>query len=392
MMYNKMPKLSILILFNIFCFFNFSCIPQQPDVGDEENLHNDHRYIIKVNNKYGYIDVNGNVIIKPEYEDARIFVEELAPVSINGSWGFIDKSGNTVIQPIYDSVLFFSEGLAAVSKNKKWGFIDKKGNLIIMIRFDEVRISGFTEGLSAVRLNYKFGYINVKGEFIIAPEYDDVDSFQDSFATAGYGDPRKGYKYGLIDKKGNKIIDFIYDNQLIFDEGLMAIKKDDLVGYMDRSGKMAIEPKYPIADPFFEGMAAIAFKYGHWGYLDTMGLLLLDLKNFEVELASKFKEGLAGIKTKDGYGFIDKNGNMVIQPKYSEADDFSDGLASVAIDKKYGYINTKGEVVVELKYTLAFPFEHGLGKIFTRLGGLGNKIDEFGYVNRKGKVIWEPKG
>lgn len=48
-------------------------------------------------------------------------------------------------------------------------------------------------------------------------------------------------------------------------------------------------------------------------------------------------------------GFIDSDGNVVIQPKYEVAEDFSDGLALVAEygwGSAYGFINTSSEVVI----------------------------------------------
>ena len=47
--------------------------------------------------------------------------------------GFIDKEGNEIVKPEYDNAHDFSEGLAAVVKDLKWGFIDKTGNETIAL-------------------------------------------------------------------------------------------------------------------------------------------------------------------------------------------------------------------------------------------------------------------
>ena len=61
----------------------------------------------------------------------------------------------------------------------------------------------------------------------------------------------------------------------------------------------------------------------------------------EDELYVFYKNGL--------YGYIDKDFNIIIQPKYYYAEDFSEGLALVRTSNsqngQYRYINKKGETV-----------------------------------------------
>src|SRR5690554_1688570 len=57
------------------------------------------------------------------------------------------------------------------------------------------------------------------------------------------------------------------------------------------------------------------------------------------------------------WGYANKNKEIIIPTKFSEAELFSDGLAKVAVggpnktDRKFGYINAKGEEIIELKYS-----------------------------------------
>jgi len=47
------------------------------------------------------------------------------------------------------------------------------------------------------------------------------------------------------------------------------------------------------------------------------------------------------------YGFIDKNGKVVIEPQFDNVEDFSEGLEQVKKDGKEGYIDKIGKVVIE---------------------------------------------
>jgi hypothetical protein len=52
-------------------------------------------------------------------------------------WGYIDKSGNVVIQPQFADARFFSEGLACVTPDgKKYGYIDKTGQFVITPQYE----------------------------------------------------------------------------------------------------------------------------------------------------------------------------------------------------------------------------------------------------------------
>ena len=55
---------------------------------------------------------------------------------------------------------------------------------------------------------------------------------------------------------------------------LFPIRKDWKWGYMNREGKVVVEPRYDDAEPFCEGLAAV--KVGEkWGYVDRCGMLAI---------------------------------------------------------------------------------------------------------------------
>ena len=61
------------------------------------------------------------------------------------------------------------------------------------------------------------------------------------------------------------------------------------------------------------------------------------------EYAGGFSDGLALVKLDGKWGFIDKEGHVVIPFEYDDAEDFSEGLAHVEKDGEWFYINQKGE-------------------------------------------------
>ncbi|MDO4700781.1 MAG: WG repeat-containing protein, partial [Moraxella sp.] len=86
------------------------------------------------NNKYGYVDTTGKVVIALQYDDAWSFSEGLAVVKNNGKYGFIDKTGKMVIAPQYDHYSHFKNGQAKVGlddgKTPRDFYIDKTGKIL----------------------------------------------------------------------------------------------------------------------------------------------------------------------------------------------------------------------------------------------------------------------
>ena len=78
-------------------------------------IREESRYFF-INNKDLLPDIEKNLNISPYLKDDK--------------WGYIDKNGNVVIDFIYDDANSFSEELASVEKDGKYGYIDKEGNVV----------------------------------------------------------------------------------------------------------------------------------------------------------------------------------------------------------------------------------------------------------------------
>ncbi|EGT3377094.1 WG repeat-containing protein [Campylobacter coli] len=127
---------------------------------------------VKIDGQWSFLDKNGEIIAKPEFDDIWSFWEGLAGVRLNGKYGFIDRSGKIVIEPKFDDIWSFWEGLAGVGLNGKYGFIDRSGKIVIEPKFDGV--GNFSEGLAGVELNGKWGFIDKSGKIVIEPKFDDI--------------------------------------------------------------------------------------------------------------------------------------------------------------------------------------------------------------------------
>jgi hypothetical protein len=83
------------------------------------------------------------------------------------------------------------------------------------------------------------------------------------------------------------------------------------------------------------------------------------------------------------YGFMDRSGRMVIQPRFDHVRLFSEATAVVAIGGKYGYIDERGQQIISFQYENAEPFSEGLAAVQS-----GQK---WGYIDKSGRWIIEPR-
>jgi hypothetical protein len=149
------------------------------------------------------IDTSGNVLIDNIHEWTGASYEFLK-VRRNDKWGFIDRKGNIVIdfqyeedrrrefdkdlklntdsldalpKAIYRNVGFFHDGLASIQKDSLFGFINLENEIVIEPIFKKIRY--FSEGLAGASLDgIKWGFINKEGIFVIEPQYFFVDAFK----------------------------------------------------------------------------------------------------------------------------------------------------------------------------------------------------------------------
>lgn len=102
------------------------------------------------NNKYGYVDIEDNLVIDHKYNEAREFSDGLAVVSLGRGYLYINKKGNLVLEGPYTKAKSFSEGLAAVSESPYiWRYISKDGQQAISEKFREAY--DFKDGKARVR-------------------------------------------------------------------------------------------------------------------------------------------------------------------------------------------------------------------------------------------------
>ena len=337
------------------------------------------------NGKYGYIDEKGKQVIPCKWKNGGNFSEGLAHVEDdNDRWGFIDKTGNVVIEFKWGAAGRFHQGLAAVKDdNGKWGFIDRTGKLPIPCKWDAP--SGYipefrNDGLARVNGQYE---INKLGEIVKVVSFT-IYWGRDSVLSEGLVEVKgPDGRYGYVDKDKTVVIPFKYHSAFPFHEGMAIVKNEtNKFGFIDKTGKEIVPCKYWHAENFSEGMALVKMEQHKCGFIDKKGNEIVPCTLYS---ANGFREGLARVSGTGFSGFINKSGELVIKKQGWEysAGYFSEGLAKVAVKhlKSYGYIDKQGKMVIPGKWNIASDFHDGLAKVYDEKGKY--------FIDKTGNIVIE---
>jgi len=320
---------------------------------------------------------------------AQTYVVMVRPAGVR-EWGYANLKGDLIIEAKYKKCIGFSnDGLAAIydAKLKQFLFINLKGETLEteitgfkLIEVFGFGMKGFNNGFAPVKQNEKWGYLNTTGKLAIPAKYDKVTPFNSGYAAA-----QRDGKFFVLDKNGIEspveLPNLADLND--FSEQLASFKTaGDLVGFVDGGGKVAIQAQFQSAGDFHGGMAWAKNNAEKIGYINPKGDWILEPqyeagKNFNPE------SGLARVKTRDKWAYVNKAGEIIYMNDSEIFDDFSDGLARGRKNDKFGFFNNKGEWAIPPQFDGARDFKNGYASV--------QSGEKWGIIDKTGKWVVEPK-
>ena len=389
----------------------------------------------------------------------RPFVEGLALFrSKENKWGFVDSSGTVLIKPHYNYARPFSNGLAMVVDSTGFcAFINTKGAIVFKTKFTEQQQLGLGD-FHENRCWFKgekgwfWGSFDKTGTEIIGPNfyhkitkasiskpgesYSLPMDFNKGVASVFVLDENKKLAATIIDSLGNQKIKpgaFVKINS--FDKNGYAIflkDKNGIKGLLNVAGKEICPPKYKSILPFENGYARVMSSQGTWGLINIAGE---EVVKPTYEAIGLFAEGLIPVKVKNrGWSFINETGQLVIAGPFKTVTSFQSGISFVhrkekdfLIDKngneiffsngkpeffsegiigilknenapkrkrKYFFADDSGNNILGRYFREIFPFSLGVAKVRVlaeEIPGQKKKKQLLGAINKRGVMIVPPK-
>lgn len=274
-------------------------------------------------------------------EDVGVLFDGLFLVqNEEGNWGYYNERGNKLIYCMYKKASPFSyEGYACVYNQKDEFYLINKSNEKKYVDVEDKKIeecSSLSSGLMVAKIDGRYSYVNKSFELVFG-DYDYASSFHNGMAVVKEGDD-----WYFINSSNKRMSDKNYKDVKL-DDAQKAFRNS--LAFVSEDGN-----KYYLANNKGE-------KVGNGQWDDAF--LFITAEPTAVKLNGK-------------WGFIDKEGNVVVEPQYDNARPFSNGLAAVEIDGKWGYINLED-------YKLVIPAEYDEAKEMSSLGNTFVRQEEQWY-------------
>ncbi len=334
--------------------------------------------------KYGLIDTNGSQIASCEYDSitALAGVENSLLTEKDGKYGLIDNVGSTIIDNNYEEIIpisdRFEDGYIVrnedskygvitytktvavqenydniksvygggkyhiVNENNNWEIVDTDGNKYLEGDYDDIiDIAGEN---AIVEEGGKFGVVSITdGRSIIDTQYDSI-----SYAEGNHYIVQNDSKYGIVDASGNTVLDLKYSNIVYRGTGNFyeATNKDYTSDLLDTDLNVRLSSvilsEVNESKGYFRVRESNEYKYYNFRFEERTSSEIL---NGNTIFLSRNEEGK--------YGFVDANGNVVVNYIYDEAREQNDyGYASVKQDGLWGAVDSLGQIAVSPSYNL----------------------------------------
>lgn len=277
--------------------------------------------------RYAY-EINRNT-----FEAVTSIYNRTLQVQQDGKWGIVNADGSTLIPCRYDKISTFSDNRAIVKKDDVIYAVDKDDNRVAVTQDGTQDFRNFSENRTALLSDE--GWRRATGDFELGSNvFDDIGMHSGGYAAAG-----SGGKWGVISIGGQWLVEPQYD-EIIQDELGRCYGQDAVFVrsgqevYLYANGAFA-EEVYQDARPFSDNGFAAVKKNGKWGFIDTEGNMMIE---FAYDDALSFGGHLAAVKQGELWGYVSVRGDIVIEPAFLEAKSFDDGSAPVLTEKGWQII------------------------------------------------------
>ena len=340
--------------------------------------------------RYGYVDINGNVLLEPEYTEVSRIINIkdndniYLIVAQNGQYGMF-KNQEQIIGNEYQSISYNSESnTLTLEKTRRYGMATLDGEVVIPVEFAQVDSTGkyiyttdvdgnvkvYQEDgnpaeidsnvyiLETENENYQikidnsqgsvYSILNKNGEQITTQNYSYINYLYDNYFIVSV----TGGKVGVINDKEEPIIEIQYDS----------IEKVEGTDYIIT--RLSENSSTQLYDKNFKQLcemtnAIVQTEENYVKVYNDTETKYFDLEGNEKQNTEILTNNQIYAKSQDGkWGFVDKSGNVVVDYIYDKVTDLNSyGYAGIKLDGKWGVVNSNGEVIVEPTYTLNTPTE-----------------------------------
>jgi hypothetical protein len=349
------------------------------------------------------------ITIPSEYEYALYVENGLMKVSKKGKWGLINLSGEVILEPVFDDIEEFDGSYAKVMIRKDdgrlYGMIDTAGEVILPIEYEH--ITKWENGYYVVSANNSHSLLTPSLNVIIPHRDNYLRRLNDTYIIEG---PAL-YGIRLLDYSGAEIIyDWPFVDVEIFENGMLKVihtrseyPGSSTIGIYANNGKLIYKKDY-CDDITYIGNGLFLLKEYCYNYslpgkyvynvINLQGEEIFHINYDEIEVTKNWN---FLIKKKGYYGKAKVSGEIFIQPKYSNKIIFTQDTSEVKINDfdPAHKINMDGQLIVtdenQTEIVLDKDYYWGSDYIYGISIVRSLQTEALGVIDRDGNIILPPK-
>jgi hypothetical protein len=324
---------------------------------------------VEINNKWGFINGEGKMVIAAQYEMPIDFNENGLAIAVkNQRYGIINQQGVEVMPPSYQGLMWLSNTLLSYRKDNVWGVINLKAQEIIPAQFLEIALA---DNYIHAYSSHHHSIFNLAGKNIIAPTNFTVRKLDNYWVVEN-----EALKLGLYDLHGSELLPSICDSITPIHDSLIFFKTE--LGWHYKTNKQAAADLHWKSVKMLVGNLVCAeltpgkhalYNTNTHDYASEKEFSDFKLVNNEIILGHKHHQLFA----------FDLMGKKYPFDNYEDIKPLGFGLFSVKKNHKFGVVNDKNYPFLPLDFTQVLPFVYTV-TIF-------QKDSLWGIVNKKGEVI-----
>ncbi|MBL8176617.1 MAG: WG repeat-containing protein [Bryobacterales bacterium] len=251
-------------------------------------------------------------------------------------------------------------------------------------------VAAESDPLFRIREDRKIGFIDRTGKVVIVPKFETAEDFYDGLARVYVG-----AEAGFIDRSGKFVIKPVYATATNFENGRSLVSRDGKYSLIDKQGNTVAEIPYRVLGEFHAGLATVqrprATDAGGkpipaaYGYIDRAGKMVIEPRFMPAGAFPDDGRGLAVGGLNREWVYFDRTGKIILRLPMEgrdRADAFQDGLLRWKEGFYWGYRNAAGEWAIEARYDAASDFKDGLARV--ELDG------KWVWIDRSGRQVDAP--
>ncbi len=180
--------------------------------------NNNHYFIVSKNGSY-IIDSEGNRLTQKTYSSIKEFKPNRLIVKLNKKFGIIDLKENTIVPIKYQKFITEGNGIFITKLNGYWGIVDSENHILVKNDCEKIKSLhdtillkrygkyGLTDLDGKILYDIKYDKIKKLGEYILIKEKVNKTEQNNKWSLKNI---KQEKKFFVLDSDGERITDFSY--------------------------------------------------------------------------------------------------------------------------------------------------------------------------------------